>query len=188
MEEVKNIYFNNRNEWRKWLEKNHKKEKKINLIKYKKHTGKPSLSHKESMEEAICSGWIDTTVKKLDEDRYRRTFVRRSKNSRWSSATLGYAKQLIKEGKMSPEGLRFYKEGLTKPTIDHNLPRNPDTPLDLKKELEKHPNALDNFNNFAPSYKRTYIYWLEGAKRPETRAKRIAIILKRALENKKNFL
>ena len=76
------------------------------------------------MEEAICFGWIDTTIKRLDEDTYLRHFSRRNKNSKWSDNTLGYAKQLIKEKKMTPIGLEFYKEGLKKPTHDHGIPKN----------------------------------------------------------------
>ena len=109
--DTKQLYAKNRTEWRSWLKKNHKKEKNIALVCYKKHTGKPSLTHRESMEEAICFGWIDTTIKRLDDEKYIRNFARRSKNSKWSRATLGYAKELIKKKKMSLEGIRFYKEG-----------------------------------------------------------------------------
>jgi uncharacterized protein YdeI (YjbR/CyaY-like superfamily) len=183
--ETKHVYAKNRKVWRAWLKKNHKKESKVNLIKYKKHTKKPSLSHHESMEEAICFGWIDTTIKRLDEARYQNTFVKRNKNSRWSNATLGYAKDLIKKGMMSPFGLKIFKEGLKKPVIDHNLPRNPKIPKDLKQALETNKRAKQNFNNMAPSYKRFYIYRVKTAKREETRKKRINEVLKRAKENKK---
>ncbi|MEK6819504.1 MAG: hypothetical protein AABY10_06255, partial [Nanoarchaeota archaeon] len=145
MEKEKIFHAKSREEWRNWLEKNGDKEKKVALIKYKKHTGKPSLTHKESMEEAICFGWIDTTIKRLDEERYIRHFVKRNKNSRWSNATLSYARNLIKQKKMTPEGLKFYKEGLKKPVIDHGLPRNPETPKELIKELEKNNKAKENF-------------------------------------------
>ena len=94
---IKTIYAKNRKQWGAWLRKNHKKENKVNLIKYKKHTGKPSLTPKEAMEEAICFGWIDTTVNRLDEERYMQRFSKRSKNSRWSKNTLSYAKKLIEE-------------------------------------------------------------------------------------------
>ena len=182
---TKSFHPKSRKEWRDWLRKNHNKETSVFLIKYKKHTNKPTISHKESMDEAICFGWIDTTIKRLDDERYRICFVRRNENSRWSNATLGYAKRLIKEGKMSEAGLNAYNEGLKKPVIDHGLPRNPDTPKDLKEALEKDKKAKQNFNNFAPSYKRIYIYWVEKAKRKETRDKRINEVVKRARENKK---
>jgi uncharacterized protein YdeI (YjbR/CyaY-like superfamily) len=182
---TKSYYARNREEWRAWLEQNHKIEKKVHLIKYKKHTGKPSLSHRESIQEAICFGWIDTTIKRIDDEKYRRTFVKRTKNSRWSNATLGYAKNLIKEGKMTPEGLKAYQEGLKKPVIDHGLSKNPEIPEDLKKELEKNDTAMYNFNNFAPSYKRQYIIWVVRAKRDKTRIARIEEVVKRSFENKK---
>src|SRR3989338_5720954 len=103
-----------RKEWREWLKKNHNTEKSIFLVHYKRHTGKHFLSHRETLEEAICFGWIDTTVKRLDEDRFGRFFVRRGKNSRWSSATQSYAQKLIKQRKMTAAGLKAYQAGLEK--------------------------------------------------------------------------
>ncbi|MBX4212189.1 YdeI/OmpD-associated family protein [Candidatus Pacearchaeota archaeon] len=188
MEIDNSIHAGTKKEWRAWLKKNHKKEKKVALISYKKHTGKPSISHREAMDEAICFGWIDTTIKRLDDERYIRHFAKRGDKSRWSSATLKYAKRLIKEGKMSPHGLKMYKEGLKKPTIDAGLPTSDNLPDYLEKELRKHGNAYENFMKFAPSYKRTYIRWIARAIQPETRKKRIDEVIKRALENRKNFL
>lgn len=104
----------NKKEFRDWLLKNHNKECKVELIMHKKHTKKGSPSHRELLEEAICFGWVDTTIKRLDEDRFIRTFIKRNKNSRWSENTLKYAKELIKEKRMTPSGLSFYKEGLRK--------------------------------------------------------------------------
>jgi uncharacterized protein YdeI (YjbR/CyaY-like superfamily) len=174
----KSIHPKSPAEWRRWLEENHDKENKIYLICYKKHTGKPTISHRESMDEAICFGWIDTTIKSLDDKRYMRCFARRNRNSRWSKATLSYAKRLIKEGKMAPAGIKMYKEGLRKPVIDHGLPKNPETPADLKKALEK-SNALLFFTSLAPSYKRIYIYSVERVKRAETRTRRIEQVVER---------
>jgi uncharacterized protein YdeI (YjbR/CyaY-like superfamily) len=182
-----NIHPSNRKEWRAWLKKNHKKEKKVYLILYKRHTGKPTITHKESMEEAICFGWIDTIVKKIDDARYTRCFVQRNSNSRWSNATQRYAQALVKQKKMAAYGLKMYQEGLQKPVIDHDLPKNPDTPEELTKALNlpKNKKAKENFHTFAPSYRRHYIYWIEKAKRPETKNKRILEVIKRAKENKK---
>ncbi len=179
------VYLKTGMEWRDWLSKNHDKEKKVYLIKYKKHTGKPTLTNREAMGEAICFGWIDTTINRIDDEKYSQCFVKRTEKSRWSNNTLSYAKRLIKEGKMTPAGLKMYKLGLKKPVIDHNLPKNPIPPSDLMIELEKNKTALNNFNNFAPSYKRFYIYWIEHAKRQETRNKRIKEVFNRSLENKK---
>src|SRR3989344_6503177 len=133
----------------------------------------------------ICFGWIDTIIKKIDNDTYSRCFVKRNKNSRWSNNTLSYAKQLVKEKKMTIHGLKMYEEGLKKPTIDHNLPRNPETPEDLKIQLKKH-NLENNFNNLAPSSKRLFIYQIERAKRLETINKRINETIK-SMKEKTHF-
>jgi len=175
-----------RNDWRKWLKKNHKKESKVCIILNKKHTGKPTMSHKESMEEAICFGWIDTTIKKLDEDRYMRCFSKRTKNSRWSENTLRYAKDLKTKGLMSPFGLEMYEQGLSKPTHDSGVPKNPSTPEDLIKELER--NSLsDIFDSLSPSTKKMYNRRLYSAKRQETRQKRIKEIIELLKQGKKTL-
>jgi uncharacterized protein YdeI (YjbR/CyaY-like superfamily) len=165
-------------DFRNWLIKNHDKEKKISLIIHKKHTGKNSPNQMGLMKEAICFGWIDTTIKRLDGDRYIRTFVRRSKNSKWSRNTLKYGKELIKAKRMMPSGLAFYKEGLKKLPHDYNLEDNPEIPLDLINALEKSKKSKENFDKLAPSYKKTYLRWIIRAKLPETRKKRIKAVVK----------
>ena len=89
------------------------------------------------MEEAICFGWIDTIIKRLDEDTFIRYFSTRTNNSRWSDNTLSYGKRLIEEGKMSERGLHYYKLGLAKPTHDHGIPKDPPMPDELKAALSK---------------------------------------------------
>src|SRR3989344_7228006 len=116
---IKKFYAKTREDWRSLLQRNHEKGSKVGLIRYKKHTGKPSPTHQEAMHEAICFGWIDTTVNRIDDEKYMIKFSKRNKNGKWSDNTLRYAKQLIKEGKMSPQGLAAYKLGLSKPTHDH---------------------------------------------------------------------
>ena len=184
---MKTITVFNRDDFRKWLVRNHDKENKVSVIVYKKHTGKPFPSHKELMEEAICFGWIDTIIRKLDENRYIRTFSRRNKNSKWSDNTLGYAKDLIKQGKMTSEGLKFYKEGLKKPTHDFGIPKNPDMPLELKKALNKNKKAKDNFENFSPSLKKVFYRWILRGKREETRTRRIKLIVEKAKVGRKDI-
>ena len=183
---MKTITIFNKDEFRRWLIKNHENESKVSVVSYKKHTGKPYASHRELMEEAICFGWIDTTIKRLDEDRYIRNFSKRNKNSRWSENTLGYAKELIKQGKMTPVGLKYYKEGLKKPTHDFGIPKNPDMPLELKKALDKDKKAKENFENFSASVKKMTYRWILRAKRNETIAKRIKLTVDNAKKNRKD--
>jgi uncharacterized protein YdeI (YjbR/CyaY-like superfamily) len=109
---TKKIKAKKREDFREWLEINYDKEKSVEIILYKRHTGRQAPSQRELMEEAICFGWIDTTIHRIDDKRYIRKFVRRNKNSKWSKNTLRIAKQLIKESKMTEDGILFYKLGL----------------------------------------------------------------------------
>ena len=182
---MKECYASNKKEWRSWLRKNHLKEDRVDLISYKRHTGRPTFSHREAMEEAICFGWIDTTIRRIDEDRFARAFVKRGDKARWSENTLGYGGRLLKEGKMSKFGLQRYNEGLSRETHDYDIDRDPEMASELREALSKNKKAKENFDNFAPSYKRIYLVWLESAKLPETRARRIEEVVKRARANKK---
>ncbi len=171
-------------EFRQWLRKHHKKENKVCVIVHKKHTGKPFPTHREVIEEAICFGWIDTTIKRLDEDTFMRYFSRRTDKSKWSDNTLGYAERLTKEGKMSPEGLRYYALGKAKPTHDHWIPKNPDMPLELKAALAKNAKAKQIVEAYAPSIKRAIFRTILRGKQPATREKTVKKIIASALTRK----
>lgn len=168
----------NREDWRDWLKKNHLQETKVILIKYKKHTGKHSITNKEAMKEAICFGWIDTTVKRIDDEKYSQTFVKRNKNSKWSMNTLSYGKELLKKGLMSEFGIKMYKEGLLKKPHDADLPSNPEVPKELKEKLNKDKIAKEKFEKMAPSNRKMHLRSILRAKRPETREKRILELIK----------
>ncbi len=178
----------NKNDFRKWLKKYHKKESKVAVIVHKRHTGKPAPTHHELIEEAICFGWIDTTIKRLDEDTFLRNFSKRNHNSKWSDNTLRYARELIKKGLMAEEGMKFYTLGAAKPTHDHGIPKNPDMPPELIRALSKNKKAKENFDKFPPSAKKTFYRWLLRAKLPETRNKRVGQIVGSAQSKNKNFL
>jgi uncharacterized protein YdeI (YjbR/CyaY-like superfamily) len=184
---MKKITIFSRTDFRKWLMKNHNKESRISVIIYKKYTGESSPSHKELIKEAICFGWIDTTVNRLDDKRYIRNFTKRNKNSRWSDNTLRYAKELMKQKRMAPAGLKFYKEGLKKPTLDYGIPKNPNMPADLKKALGKNKKSEDNFKKFSNSNKKMLYRWILSAKREETKDKRIKLIVDKTKIGKKDI-
>ena len=170
---AKQITIRTRAQWRNWLETHHLTEEKVFLVSYKKHTGKPSISHRESIEEAICFGWIDTTMKRIDDDRFGRYFVRRKPGAGWSRNTLGYAEELLQAGKMSPHGKAVYLEGKRKLPLDHDRPAEFTVPPDLATALARHPAAEAAFAAWPPSAKKTHLSWLFSAKRQETRDKRI---------------
>ncbi|MDD9953631.1 MAG: YdeI/OmpD-associated family protein [Candidatus Woesearchaeota archaeon] len=183
---MQQVYAGTREEWRSWLENNHSKAKEVELVNWKKHTGKPSINHREQMEEAICFGWIDTTIKRIDEDRYARRFVRRTPKGKWSKNTLGYAKQLIKEGKMTPAGMVMYKHGLKNPLADGGIPDFPKIPA-LEKALSKNKKANAFFNSLTRPQQRMYLRWIASAKREETIQKRITETVERCAQCKKAF-
>jgi uncharacterized protein YdeI (YjbR/CyaY-like superfamily) len=174
-------------EFRTWLKKNHKKESKLAVVVHKRHTGKGAPTHREMIEEAICFGWIDTTIKRLDEDTFVRHFSKRNTKSTWSDNTLSYAAALIKEGRMQPQGLHFYTLGKAKPTHDHGVPKNPEMPAELKRALAKNAKAKSHVEALPPSTKRMLYRWILRGKQAATREKRVKQIVASAKAGKKNF-
>jgi uncharacterized protein YdeI (YjbR/CyaY-like superfamily) len=164
-------------EWRKWLEKNHLKESKVLMIKYKKHTCKPMINAAEAMKEAICFGWIDTTAKRLDDERYCQTYVKRNQNGRWSKNTLRYGKDLLKARKMSEFGIKMYKKGLKKKAFDEHVPDNPTIPKILKDALDNNFKAKTLFETLPPSIKKLHYRRILYPKLEETKLKRVKEVI-----------
>jgi len=182
------LYVTNRQDWRAWLKKSHQTEKQIWLIYYKKHTGKPRIPYDDAVEEALCFGWIDSTVRRIDDERYAQKFTPRSNKSDWSELNIKRAEKMMREGRMTKAGLAKFDE--TKKNIKKEKKVKPAKkrlviPPDLKKALSTNKKSWENFNNFAPSYKRLYIGWITDAKKQETREKRIRQTVKWSTQNKK---
>ncbi|HVF69508.1 MAG TPA: YdeI/OmpD-associated family protein [Xanthomonadales bacterium] len=171
----KTLYAKNRREFRTWLIKNHDKEKDIWLIYYRKDSGKPRIPYSEAVEEALCFGWIDSTAKGIDEERFAQRFSPRRPKSNWSTLNLERMKRLIKNGLMTPAGLSYYP-GETKFKI----------PADILKTLKKDKKTWENFQKFDLSYQTIRIGFIEGARtRPEEFQKRLTYFLKMTKLGKK---
>lgn len=99
------LYITDRKKWRAWLRKNRKIKKEIWLVYFKKHTGKARIAYNDAVEEALCYGWIDSTVKRIDSDKFAQKYTPRREKSNWSDLNIKRAKKLIKEGKMTKIGL-----------------------------------------------------------------------------------
>lgn len=177
-EKINSIEVFTLKEFHNWLVKNHEKESSVLVVLHKKHTGKMKTNASELMKEAISFGWIDTTAKRVDENRWGIKYRKRTKNSKWSYNTLRYGKELIKQGRMSEQGLKYYKEGLKKKPNDEGLEGKLETPIELKKEIDKNKETKEKFEKLAPSYKKMYLRWIIRAKRPETKEKRIKEVIK----------
>jgi uncharacterized protein YdeI (YjbR/CyaY-like superfamily) len=177
MKAIGSIYLPTREQWREWLAANHETEPGIWLIFYKKHTGKPSLPYDHAVEEALCYGWIDSIIRRIDEERYRQKFTPRKMRSSWSVANVMRVEALVKQGKMTPKGLDLYQyakeQNLLPDASLKQKPKMPDTPAWLKKALNDNPAAGDHFNKLAPSHRRHYLMWLMDAKREDTRTRRL---------------
>ncbi len=185
MKETKTLYVTNRDDWRAWLEKNYETEKEVWLIYYKKHTARPAISYDYAVEEALCFGWIDSIIRRIDDERYARKFTPRKADSTWSQLNIRRARKMIEQGKMTRAGLALFK-GIDKQDLrERHASKRSVAPPDLRTALSKNRKALENFTNFAPSYRRMYIGWITEAKRKETREKRIKQTVKWSAENKK---
>jgi len=157
--------------WRAWLEKHHASASEVWLIFHKQHTGTPSVDYLDALDEALCYGWIDSLVRRLDDDRYARKFTPRKPRSKWSTinqkryAVLETAGRLKSAGKArSPQRAATYGP---KPTVPTKMP------ADIAKAIKTVPSAWEYFNTLAPSHQRHYIGWICVAKRPDTRQRRL---------------
>jgi len=188
MKNSNQLYFPDRGKWRAWLVENHDKEKEAWLIYYKKHTGKPQVSYEAAVEEALCFGWIDSTVKRIDDEKYMQRFTPRHSSGKWSRDNILRVKKMIEQKRMTPAGLVKYKEILDHPDriVIINKPIDEaKIPDDLLKALELYPAALNNFTKFSIAYKHLCIRWIDDAKKEETRLKRIREVVDLSAMGKK---
>jgi uncharacterized protein YdeI (YjbR/CyaY-like superfamily) len=181
------LCVSSRGEWRSWLRENHATAGEVWLVYYKKHTGKPTIKYTDSVEEALCFGWIDGLKKRIDEKQYAHRFTPRKAKSKWSPLNIRLAKKMIEEGKMAQAGLASfnqrinYDEGFLKASNAKEIPLT----TEIEEALKVNKKAWEHFNNLAPGYKKQYVGWLVTAKRPETRKRRLEEAIKLLSENKK---
>ena len=193
MRELERIYLNSRESFRSWLEKNHNKSFGIWMIFYKKRKDIECIKYNEALEEALCFGWIDSIIKKVDDDQYMRKFTPRTNISKWSDLNKKIVLSLMKQGKMTKAGLEkidiyiktgrveWENKGIEKVKEEKEF-HVPD--FILKAFAENEP-ALTNFNILARTYKRHYVLWIINAKREETILNRLKESIELLKENKK---
>lgn len=172
--EIPELHFHNDKEWYDWLLQNHNKRKGVYLIFYKLENNEPTMSWEEAVKVALCFGWIDSTVKSLGNGKRRQYFCSRNPKSVWSALNKKYIEELITLNLMHESGLtkiETAKQNGSWTAIDDV--ENLIIPYDLQKQFKTNKIAYLNYQNFAPSYRKSYLYWLNQAKRQETREKRI---------------
>ena len=187
MKTTEKLYVTNRDDWRAWLKENHDTKKEVWLIYYKKHTGKPRIPYDDAVEEALCFGWIDSIIKKIDDERFTRKFTRRKDKSKWSEANKKRARKMIKEGKMTKAGLAKINEAKKNGEWFKAAPvrRELVIPPYIKEVLATKKKALDYFDSLANGYKRQLVGWITSVKREETRKRRLAEAISLLEQNKK---
>lgn len=167
-------FFATKEEFRKWLEEHHTKEKEILVGFYKKDSGKPSMNWSEAVDQALCFGWIDSVRRSLDSESYSNRFTPRKPNSIWSIINIKKVEELTKAGLMTLEGQKAFEVRKENKTGIYSHEKE-EIILDpaYEKQFKTHKNAWAFFEKQAPSYKRMVIHWLMSAKQEKTRLSRL---------------
>ena len=179
--------FQGREDWRAWLAENHAAAQEVWLVIRKKHTAKAGLTYVEALEEALCFGWIDGILKRIDDEKHTIRFTPRRKNSIWSEQNRKRIAKLIQEGRITEAGLAKIKEAKANGQWEKAAGREDVTvvPPELTAALARNAQARENFEKLAPSYRRQFIYWIGTAKRDQTREKRIKTTIKLLMANRR---
>jgi uncharacterized protein YdeI (YjbR/CyaY-like superfamily) len=187
MKMFKTLHVTSREDWHTWLEENHDKEKEVWLIFYKKHTGQSRVPYDDAVEEALCFGWIDSIVKRIDDEKYAQKFTPRKTDSKWSELNKKRVEKMIRQGRMTEAGMALIdaakKCGKWEQVI--SAPKELTLPPGIKDALAANKKAWENFNQLAPSYQRLYVGWITAAKKEETRQRRLKEAVETLAQGKK---
>lgn len=184
--DVETFYPESRTAWRLWLTQHHQVKDAVQLLLYKKESGKPTISWSDAVEEALCFGWIDSKRKPIDKDHFMQFFSKRKPKSTWSKINKDKIKLLTKQGLMSEAGLACIKKAKQNGswTILDEVEKLI-VPDDLQEAFAAKPKAKNYYDSLSPSVRKAILLWLVLAQKTETRAKRIAEIVNRAAQKQK---
>jgi uncharacterized protein YdeI (YjbR/CyaY-like superfamily) len=163
------LHVRTRREWRAWLAKHHASSPGVWFVFYKAHTGVASVRYEDMVREALCWGWIDSLIKRLDDDRYAIKVTPRKPTSKWSALNRKRWTELESAGLLTPAGRA------AAPTSNTYAPKPaiPTLPGYIANALKAHPKAWDSFRSLAPTHRRNFVVWIHTAKRAATREARI---------------
>jgi len=168
--------------WRAWLERHHARRDEIWVVYYKRHTGKKSVTYAEAVEEALCFGWIDGIVKRVDDERHIQRFTPRRKGSVWSAVNLRRFARLVEQGLVMEAGHAAGPKAGTK-VADVSWLRPDVIPEEVERLIGQSKTALKNLKAMAPSYRKHFVYYIDSAKRPETRERRARMAIELLEQN-----
>jgi uncharacterized protein YdeI (YjbR/CyaY-like superfamily) len=178
------VEIGTRKQWRTWLTKNHDVFHAIWLVSYKTSTGKPRLDYGDLVDEALCFGWIDSTVRTIDSERAANYVSRRKKGSIWSRSNKERVERLIATGLMTPAGQVLIDAAKADGSwTSYDAVEDMIVPPDLAAALKRDAQAAAHFAAFAPTHKKPILWWIYQAKKPETRAARVAEVVRLAHDN-----
>lgn len=162
-------------DWHDWLERNHRTDRGVWLVFYKRGSGRPWLDYDGALDEALCFGWIDSLIRKIDESRCARKFTPRKPASKWSEINKRRVARLAAEGRMTAAGLAVVAAARANGWWDRpdRPPVVEETPGELVAALEQNETARRYFEQLAPAHRRQFVMWIATAKRPETRERRL---------------
>jgi uncharacterized protein YdeI (YjbR/CyaY-like superfamily) len=180
-------FFSSPAEFRAWLEEHHDSASEIWVGYYKKATGKPSLIWSEAVDEALCFGWIDGKVQRIDDERHRQRFTPRRPSSNWSAVNIAKVAELRAQGRMTPAGEAAFAARRDDRSAVYSYERRHEAAFDEEQESRFRANeaAWTWFNEQSTSYRQLATYWVVSAKRPETRAKRLATLVECSAEGRR---
>lgn len=186
MKITKTLTPKNQKEWRGWLEKNHDREQEIWLVYLKPASGKSNIDYEASVEEALCFGWIDSIIQKIDEEKYARKFNPRRMDSQWSETNKRRVIKVIGEGRMTEAGMAKVTFDVSEVDAVQPKPKRATVQMPEKVEqaLKSRPEVWVAFQKVSPSLRRTYILWLSDAKKQETFDKRFRLLTEEVLAGK----
>ena len=175
----KPLFFASPTEWRAWLETHHANSEHLWVGFYKRDSGRPSITWPESVDGALCFGWIDGVRKSLDETSYKIRFTPRKPRSIWSAINIRRANELSKLGQMHPAGMAAFekRDGDRSAIYSYEQRKSAKLPPEFEKKFRRQKDAWKFFQSRPPWYRRTSTYWVISAKREETRQKRLAVLI-----------
>ena len=173
-------------DWRHWLAQHHNREQEVWLVYFKVARGKTNIDYESSVEEALCFGWIDSIIQKIDEEKYARKFNPRRMDRKWSETNKRRVLKVIREGRMTEAGMAKVTFDVNEVDTSKPKPKRPTVPMPEKMEqaLKSRPGLWEAFQKISPSYRRNYILWLTDAKKPETFERRLQILIEEVLAGK----
>lgn len=180
------LAFERSTDLRAWFRKNHSKASELWIRFYRLESGRPSVTYPEALDEALCAGWIDGIRKRADDESYIMRFSPRNPKSNWSTVNIRKAEALIASGRMTPAGLRSFEGRKASAEERYSYENRPhDLPADAVAAFKRDKKAWKFWREQPPGYRRTVTWWIVSAKRSETRARRVALLIEHSRKSER---